>query len=105
MLWIEMSLNFIISHNIRAIKSLWDWKHFLDGIVTNKKIPIVDIINIMEKSILIDEIGKFIIKSAFLFAKKVNSNRDKKIIVSVNISAVQIMKHSFVRTIKNYIRN
>lgn len=70
-----------------------------------KKIPIVDIINIMEKSILIDEIGKFIIKSAFLFAKKVNSNRDKKIIVSVNISAVQIMKHSFVRTIKNYIRN
>lgn len=59
----------------------------------------------MEKSILIDEIGKFIIKSAFLFAKKVNSNRDKKIIVSVNISAVQIMKHSFVRTIKNYIRN
>lgn len=68
-----------------------------------KKIPIVDIINIMEKSTLIDEIGKFIIKSAFLFAKKINSNRDKKIIVSVNISAVQIMKHSFVRTIKKII--
>ena len=68
-----------------------------------KKVPIVNIINIMEKSILIDEIGKFIIKSAFLFAKKINENREKKIIVSVNISAVQIMKHSFVRTIKKII--
>lgn len=65
-----------------------------------RKIPIVDIINIMEKSILIDEIGKFIIKSAFSFSKKINENRTKKVIVSVNISAVQIMKHNFVRTIK-----
>ena len=54
----------------------------------------------MEKSTLIDEIGKFIIKSAFSFAKKINNNREKKVIVSVNISAVQIMKHNFVRTIK-----
>lgn len=68
-----------------------------------RKIPIVDIINIMEKSILIDEIGKFIIKSAFSFSKKINENRTKKVIVSVNISAVQIMKHNFVRTIKKII--
>lgn len=57
----------------------------------------------MEKSILIDEIGKFIIKSAFSFSKKINENRTKKVIVSVNISAVQIMKHNFVRTIKKII--
>lgn len=68
-----------------------------------RKVPIVDIINIMEKSTLIDEIGKFIIKSAFSFAKKINNNREKKVIVSVNISAVQIMKHNFVRTIKKII--
>lgn len=68
-----------------------------------RKIPIVDIIDILEKSTLIDEIGKFIIKSAFLFAKKINENREQKVIVSVNISAVQIMKHSFVRTIKKVI--
>ncbi|WP_297597188.1 EAL domain-containing protein [uncultured Cetobacterium sp.] len=68
-----------------------------------RKVPIVDIINIMEKSTLIDEIGKFIIKTAFSFAKKINENRENKIIVSVNISAVQIMKHNFVRTIKKII--
>lgn len=68
-----------------------------------RKVPIVDIINIMEKSTLIDEIGKFIIKSAFSFTKKINENREKKVIVSVNISAVQIMKHNFVRTIKKII--
>ncbi|MGL5278522.1 MAG: sensor domain-containing protein [Cetobacterium sp.] len=68
-----------------------------------RKIPIVEIINIMEKSTLIDEIGAFIIKTAFSFAKKINENREKKVIVSVNISAVQIMKHNFVRTIKKII--
>ena len=68
-----------------------------------RKVPIVDIINIMEKSTLIDEIGRFIIKSAFSFTKKINENREKKVIVSVNISAVQIMKHNFVRTIKKII--
>ncbi|WP_432205290.1 sensor domain-containing protein (plasmid) [Cetobacterium somerae] len=68
-----------------------------------RKVPIIEIINIMEKSVLIDEIGKFIMRSAFSFAKKINENREDKIIVSVNISAIQIMKHNFVRSMKKII--
>lgn len=68
-----------------------------------RKVPIIEIINIMEKSVLIDEIGKFITRSAFSFAKKINENREDKIIVSVNISAIQIMKHNFVRSMKKII--
>ncbi|MGL4988428.1 MAG: EAL domain-containing protein, partial [Cetobacterium sp.] len=37
------------------------------------------------------------------FAKEINKNREKKVIVSVNISAVQIMKHNFIRNIKKII--
>ena len=83
---------------LRGLEALLRWNND-----KYRKVPILDIINIMEKSILIDEIGKFILKSAFSFAKKINENRDKKVIVSVNISAVQIMKHSFVRTVKKVI--
>ncbi|MGL5989149.1 sensor domain-containing protein [Cetobacterium sp.] len=68
-----------------------------------RTVPIIDIINIMEKSVLIDEVGDFIIKSAFKFSKDINENRKDKVIVSVNISAVQIMKYNFVRNIKNII--
>lgn len=68
-----------------------------------RRVPIIEIINIMEKSTLIDEIGNFIVRSAFDFARTINENREKKIVVSVNISAVQIMKHNFVRNIKKII--
>ncbi|MBC2850046.1 EAL domain-containing protein [Cetobacterium sp. 8H] len=68
-----------------------------------KKIPIIEIISIMEKSLLIDEIGDFIIRSAFKFSKQINENRKDKILVSVNISAVQIMKNNFVKNIRRQI--
>ncbi|MGL5935149.1 MAG: sensor domain-containing protein, partial [Cetobacterium sp.] len=84
--------------NLEGLEALLRWNN-----PKYSRIPIIEIINIMEKSVLIDEIGSFIIKTAFEFSKEINQNRDKKIIVSVNISAVQIMKHNFIRNIKKII--
>lgn len=69
-----------------------------------KKIPIINIIGIMEKSTLIDDIGNFILQEAFSFSKKINENRKNKIVVSVNISALQIMKSNFVKNVKKILK-
>lgn len=60
-----------------------------------KNVPVIKIIKIIEKSHVFNEFGKYIIKEALIFAKKINENSQKSIVVSVNISAVQIMNSDF----------
>lgn len=85
-------------NKLSGFEALFRWK--------NKKyssIPIIDIINIMEKSNLIISIGNEIIRKACLFAKYINKNREDKLIVSFNVSSVQIMKADFIDNIKKIL--
>lgn len=76
---------------LKGFESLFRWKN-----ESYKKVPIIDIINIMEECNIIDEISMTILKKAFKFAKKINKNRDNIIVVSINISGMQIMNDNFV---------
>lgn len=78
-----------------GFEALFRWK--------NKKysnIPILQIISIMEQSNLIISIGNEIMRQASLFAKKINENLDEKIVVSINVSPVQIMDKNFIENIR-----
>lgn len=71
----------------------WDNKEY-------REIPVIEIIKLIEESRMIDEVSECIMRKAFQFAKKINQNREKPIVVSVNISALQIMNHNFVDKFK-----
>lgn len=66
-----------------------------------KNIPIIEIIKMMEENRMIEEVSECIIIKAFKFAKKINYNRQEPIVVSVNISALQIMNPNFVEQFKS----
>lgn len=60
------------------------------------KIPTDKIIEIIEHSEHLNKFNNYIMKEAFLFAKKINRNRKNKLIVSINISALQIIENDFI---------
>lgn len=68
-----------------------------------KSVPVINIIKLIEGTHLIDEVGKYILKKAFIFAKKINKNRQNPLVVSVNISALQIMNCDFVANFKELL--
>lgn len=67
-------------------------------------IPIIEIIKIIEARNLIHDVGDYIVKKAFEFAKRVNQGREKYLLISVNISALQLMEENFVSKIKQMIK-
>lgn len=69
-----------------------------------KNIPIIEIVKMMEENRMIEEVSECIMTKAFKFAKKINCNRQEPIVVSVNISALQIMNPNFVENFK-YLMN
>lgn len=83
-----------------GFEALFRWKN-----EKYKKVPVIDIINIMEKSDLINTIGDCIMREAFLFAKQINYKRKEKLIISVNISPKQIMSEDFVERIKDIMKD
>ncbi|MDZ5255102.1 EAL domain-containing protein [Clostridium sp. LIBA-8841] len=60
------------------------------------KIPTDKIIEIIEHSEYLNKFNNYIMKEAFLFAKKINRNRKNKLVVSINISALQIIENDFI---------
>lgn len=60
------------------------------------KIPTDKIIEIIEHSEHLDKFNNYIMKEAFLFAKKINKNRLNPLVVSINISALQIIESDFI---------
>ena len=66
-------------------------------------VSIIDIIKMIEECRMIDEIGDYIIEHSCRFAKKVNEYSTKLLVVSMNISALQIMNHNFVDKFKSLI--
>lgn len=98
-LYLNYQPQYDCSGKLKGFEALLRWRN-----PKYKNLPIIEVIKIMEKTNLIDEIGRFVIKTAFAFSKKLNRNREKKIIVCVNISSIQIMKSNFVRKIKKYLK-
>ena len=82
---------YTIDRDLKGFEALFRWNN-----EKYKDIPILEIIKVMEKCNIMDEIGESILNQSFEFVKKVNSISDKDIVVSVNISALQIMKDKFV---------
>ncbi|MGL4773733.1 MAG: sensor domain-containing protein [Clostridium sp.] len=81
-----------------GFEALFRWKN-----KKYSKIPIIKIISIMEKSNLIIDIGRVIIEKACLFAKKINKNRTEPIIISFNVSSIQIMNRIFLSDFKSIL--
>lgn len=60
----------------------------------------VKFIPIAEEMGIIINIGQWILKNACEFAKKINETDEHKLIVSVNISVLQLIQNDFVDTVK-----
>lgn len=61
-----------------------------------KHMPVIDIIRIIEKCNIMNIIDEYVIVESFKFAKKINEGRKEKLVVSINISALQIMEDNFL---------
>lgn len=83
-----------VKGELKAFEALFRWN--------NEKythMPVIEVIKIIEESSLIDIIGDCIIREACQFAKRINENRADKILVFVNLSAMQIMNPGFIKRI------
>ena len=79
---------------LKGVEALLRWEN-----EKYKNIPISYVIKVLEESGLIIDVGYFIIKTAFEFSKKINEDRKIPIIVSINLSAIQIMHKDFIEII------
>lgn len=84
---------------LKGFEALFRWKNTM-----YKDVPVIDLIRIMEECNIIDEISNTILKKAFRFAKRINENSKNIIIVSINISGMQIMNDNFVDKFKDLIK-
>lgn len=110
---LEKDLNNIINNN--EIKLLYQPQYTSNGKLIgfealfrwdNNKynhISVEKIIEIMEKNKMIISVGDEIIRKCCKFAKQINQHREDSIVVSFNVSAVQIMSNSFIDSIKNIL--
>lgn len=67
-------------------------------------VSVIDVIKTIEECRMIDEIGDYVIEQSCRFAKKINQISSKPIIVSMNISSLQIMNHNFVDKFKSMLQ-
>lgn len=88
------------NNKLKGFEALFRWDNKIYS-----HMPIIDIINIMEKSDLIITIGNEIMRKACLFAKQINENREEKIVVSFNASSIQIMDDNFINYVKEILRD
>lgn len=86
------------TNKIYGFEALSRWKSPEYGFVS----PLT-FISLAEESGQIISIGEWVLKKSCLFAVDINENRKEKIIISVNISSVQLMQRDFVDTIQRVI--
>lgn len=67
------------------------------------KIPTDKIIEIIEHSEHLNKFNNYIMREAFLFAKKINTNRTDCLVVSINISAIQIIENDFIEDLERLL--
>ncbi|MBU3088079.1 EAL domain-containing protein [Clostridium gasigenes] len=90
---------YTVDKKLKGFEALFRWQND-----KYKNVPVIKIIEIMENSNLIIDMGYYIMREACKFAEKINENAKEKIIVSVNISPVQIMDKDFMSTIKSIFK-
>lgn len=62
-----------------------------------------EVIHYIEEMGLMIEFGTWILTEACLFSKKINENRTNPLVVSINISALQLMHNNFVEKVLDII--
>ena len=90
---------YTVDKKLKGFEALFRWQND-----KYKNVSVIKIIEIMENSNLIIDMGYYIMREACKFAEKINRNSKEKIIVSVNISPVQIMDKDFMTTIKSIFK-
>lgn len=68
-----------------------------------KHMPVIDVIRTIERLNIIDIIEEYVMIESFKFAKRINEGRKDKVVVSINVSALQIMEKDFVDKVKKLI--
>ncbi|MBB6215933.1 diguanylate cyclase (GGDEF)-like protein/PAS domain S-box-containing protein [Anaerosolibacter carboniphilus] len=87
------------SGNIYGFEALIRWISPEHGFIQPLKF-----IEILEETGLIADVGKWVIKEACEFAKEINSNGKTEVIVSVNVSPIQLTHSDFVDSVKQIIK-
>ncbi|SHH94191.1 ABC transporter substrate binding protein [Clostridium grantii] len=62
-----------------------------------------EFIEVAEEMGRIVQIGNWVLKESCIFCKKINEKYENKLIISVNVSAVQLMQKDFLENIKNIL--
>lgn len=62
-------------------------------------------IKLSEENGTIVHLGRWVLEQACEFSKKINSNKDDKYVVSVNISPIELMQYEFVDRVKGIINH
>lgn len=83
---------------LKGFEALFRWNN-----PKYQAVSVIDIIKMIEEGRMIEEIGDYIIEEACLFSKKVNQVSKEPLVVSMNLSALQIMNHNFVNKFKSLI--
>jgi diguanylate cyclase (GGDEF)-like protein len=81
---------------IAGFEALIRWRSEKYGMVSPFKL-----IQTIEEMGLMFEVGNDIVRQVCLFSLKLNENRDEKINISINISAIQLMNKAFYKGIVN----
>ncbi|MBN1775667.1 MAG: bifunctional diguanylate cyclase/phosphodiesterase [Clostridiales bacterium] len=85
-------------HKLVGYEALIRWMDPLEGmIMPGHFIPII------EKTGQILSIGKWVLEKACIFARKVNEKSEEDIIISVNISAVQLIQKDFFDSVVDIV--
>lgn len=90
---------YTVDKKLKGFEALFRWQND-----KYKNVPVIKIIEVLESSNLIIDIGYYLMRKACKFAKELNENSKEKIIVSVNISAIQIMDKNFITNIKSIFK-
>ncbi|MGL5647306.1 MAG: sensor domain-containing protein [Clostridium sp.] len=110
---LEKSLNHILERN--ELELAYQPQYTSDGKIIGfealfrwnneeyKGISVQKIIEIMEKNKSIIQVGTEIMKKACIFAKRINEGRTEKVVVSFNVSAVQITDSRFIKKVKEVL--
>lgn len=80
-----------LENRIEGFEALVRWNNPKLGFV-----PPNEFIAVAESGGLIISIGLFVMREAFLFAKKINDNASSNIVVCVNLSVIQLFQTDFV---------
>lgn len=83
---------------LKGFEALFRWNN-----QKYRNVSVIDIIKMIEECHMIDEIGDYVIEQSCRFSKKINQEVSEPLVVSMNISALQIMNYNFVDKFKSFI--